>query len=85
MGEFLLTAAEIIAQPAYTDRRNMIKDVCFKAGKQVVEQGKIDNELMLAVQDLTTSIETFQMQADAFWESLDGIKPYLTSIPKLAN
>ncbi|RLD64040.1 MAG: hypothetical protein DRI95_10995, partial [Bacteroidetes bacterium] len=41
MGEFFLTAAEIIVQPVYAERRNMIKDVCIKAGKQIVEQGKI--------------------------------------------
>ncbi len=83
MGEFYLTAAEIIVQPVYEKRRNTVKDVCFKAGKQIVEEGKIDKDLMLAVQDSTVSKETFQAQADMFWESLDGKKPFLTNIPKL--
>ncbi|OQY05315.1 MAG: hypothetical protein B6I20_01465 [Bacteroidetes bacterium 4572_117] len=83
MGEFFLTAAEIIVQPVYEGRRNMIKDVCIKTGKQIVEQGKIDQDLMLAVQDSTVSKETFQMQADMFWESLDGKKSFLSSIPKI--
>jgi len=82
MGEFLLTAAEIIVQPVYAERRNRIKDVCIKAGKQIVEQGKIDQDLMLAVQDSTVSKETFQMQADNFWESMDGKKRYISVVPK---
>jgi multimeric flavodoxin WrbA/putative sterol carrier protein len=83
MGEFFLTAAEIIVQPVFADRRNMIKDVCIKAGKQIVTEGEIDKDLMLAVQDPTVSKETFQMQANNFWESLDGIKPYMTNVPKI--
>ncbi len=85
MGEFFLTAAEIIAQPVYANRRELVKDVCVKAGKQIVEEGKIDKNLMLTVQDTTVTKETFQMQADNFWESLDGIKPYLKGIPKLED
>ncbi len=60
----------------------MIKDVCIKAGKQIVEQGKIDQDLMLAVQDSTVPKETFQMQADNFWESMDGKKRYMSTVPK---
>ena len=82
-GEFYLTAAEIIVQPVYAERKKMIAEVCYKAGKQIVEEGKINKEYMQAVQDPTVAKETFQMQADAFWESLDGIKPYLSNVPKL--
>ncbi len=85
MGEFYLTAAEIIVQPVYAERKNMIADVCKKAGKQIIEEGKINKEYMLAVQDSTVSKETFQTQADLFWESLDGIKPYMTNVPKIKN
>ncbi len=85
MGEFFLTAAEIIVQPVYADRKKLIKDVCFKAGKQLVEEGKIDKDLMLAVQDPTISKETFQMQADTFWETLDGKERYLKKIPRLTH
>ncbi len=83
MGEFFLTAAEIISQPVYADRKDLVADVCSKAGKQVVEEGRIDQELMLAVQDPAISKETFQMQADLFWESLDGKERYLKKAPKL--
>ncbi len=37
----------------------------------------------MTVQDPTVTKETFQMQADAFWESLDGVKPYLSNVPKI--
>ena len=82
-GEFYLTAAEIIVQPVYAERKRIIAEVCYKAGKQIVEEGKINKEYMQSVQDPTVTKETFQMQADAFWESLDGIKPYLSNVPKL--
>jgi multimeric flavodoxin WrbA/putative sterol carrier protein len=85
MGEFFLTAAEIIAHPVYADRKKLIKDICFKAGKQVVEEGKIDKDLMFALQDPTISKETFQMQSDNFWETLDGKERYLKKIPKLTH
>ncbi len=84
MGEFLLTAAEIIVQPVYADRKEIIANTCNKAGKQIIEEGKISKDLMLAVQDPTVSKETFQQQADAFWESLDGIKPYMSNVPKIS-
>jgi len=83
MGEFFLTAAEIIVQPVYEERRDKIKDVCIEAGKQIVEQGKIDDDLMLLVQDSAVTKETFQAQADMFWESLDGKKSFLSSVPKI--
>jgi hypothetical protein len=83
MGEFYLTAAEIIVQPVYAERKKNIANVCFNAGKQVITEGKINTEFMHAVQDTTVSKETFQTQADLFWESLDGKKPYLSNVPKL--
>ncbi len=83
MGEFYLTAAEMIVQPVYADRKNIIADVCKKAGQQVVEEGKINKEYMEAVQDPFVSKETFQDQADAFWESLDGVKHYLSNVPRI--
>ncbi len=83
MGEFYLTAAEIIVQQVYAERKKMIAEVCYKAGKQAVEEGKVNKEYMLTVQDSTVTKETFQTQANAFWESLDGIKPYLSNVPKI--
>ncbi len=83
MGEFLLTAAEILAQPVYAQRKNLVMDACCKAGKQVVSMGHIDQELMLEVQDPTISKESFQMQADLFWASMDGKERYLKKAPKL--
>jgi len=83
MGEFFLTAAEMIAHPVYADRKSMIQDVCFRAGEQIVAEGRIDRDLMLAVQDPTVSKETFQMQADNFWEALEGKVSYLSAIDKL--
>ncbi len=84
-GEFYLTAAEIIVQSVYAERKRTIAEVCYKAGKQIVEEGKIDREYMQTVQDTTVTKETFQTQADAFWESLDGIKPYLSNVPKITE
>ena len=83
LGEFYLTAAEIIVQPVYAERKKNIADVCRKAGQQIIEEGKINNEYMLAVQETTVSKETFQTQADMFWESLDGKKSYLKNVPKI--
>ncbi len=83
MGEFFLTAAEVIVHPVYADRKKAIRNVCLEAGKQIVTQGKIDKELMLTLQDTGVSKEVFQAQADNFWQSLDGKKSYLSSIAKL--
>ncbi len=83
MGEFYLTAAEIIVQPVYAERKRKIAEVCNKAGKQIVEEGKIAKEYMQSVQDTTVTNELFRTQADAFWESLDGIKPFLSNSPKI--
>ncbi len=52
------------------------------SGKQIVAEGRIDRDLMLAVQDPTVSKETFQMQADNFWEALEGKASYLSAIDK---
>lgn len=50
---------------------------------QIIEQEKIDKDLMLTVQNMGISTETFQQQADMFSESLDGVKPYMSNSPKL--
>ena len=52
-------------------------------GKQIVNEGKIDVDLMSALTDTGISKETFQSQADNFWKSLDGKKSYLKEVPKL--
>ncbi len=83
MGEFFLPAAEMIVQPVYENRKTNIAKVCFDSGKQVVSEGKIDKNLMLAVQDPGVSKETFQSQADTFWESMEGTKSFLATVPKI--
>ncbi len=49
----------------------------------MVTEGKIDKSHMEAVQDPTVSRDSFQTQANAFWESLDGKKSYLVEVPKI--
>ena len=83
MGEFYMPAAELIVQPIYQKRKELIKNLCVKAGKQIVAKGFIDKEIMHKIQDPLISKETFQNQADAFWEYLDGKRSYLASVPKI--
>ncbi len=83
MGEFYLPAAEPIAQPVYSQRREKIENMCVNAGSQAVKEGKINKEFMEAVSDIEISQKKFQEQADTFWESLDGKSSYLKSSPKL--
>jgi multimeric flavodoxin WrbA/putative sterol carrier protein len=83
MGEFFLPAAEVIVQSVYKKKREKIAEICETAGKQIVNEGKIDVELMTALTDTGISKETFQSQADNFWKSLDGKKSYLKEVPKL--
>ena len=83
MGEFYMPASEMIVQPVYEARRELIKDLCIKAGKQVVAEGFIDKETMNKIQDPLVSREIFQQQADAFWENLDGKKSYMANVPKI--
>ena len=83
MGEFYMPAAEMIVQPIYEARRELIKNLCINAGKQIVADGFIDKEIMNKIQDPLVSKETFQQQADAFWDSLDGKKSYMANVPKI--
>jgi len=83
MGEFYLTAAETIVQPIYGDRKNIIQDVCKKAGEQIVKEGKIDTELMQKVTDPGFSLKQFQEESNYFWEALDGKAAYLKEVPKI--
>ncbi len=83
MGEFFLTAAEVLAQPVYKDRRDRVEKACFDAGVQVVNEGKIDYKHMSTVSNPTVSNKTFQTLADTFWASLDGKKSYMKEMVKL--
>ncbi len=85
MGEFFMTAAEIIVQSVYSQRNHSIKIACQKAGEQIVKEGKISKEYMQLVSFPGVSKERFQSQADSFWETLDGKKRYLTEVPKIQN
>ena len=83
MGEFYLTASEIIVQPVYSARRELIAKACHDAGKQIVEEGFISQELMTIPSTLNVSKDVFKSQADMFWSTMDGKKAYLSSVPKI--
>lgn len=83
MAEFYMPAAEIIVQPVYEVRRNKIKTSCFEAGRQVVNEGKIDPEFMQAVSDPGLSRKKFQEQANMFWKSMDGKIAFYKNAPML--
>jgi len=83
MGEFFLTAAEMLPQSVYKSRRDKVEKACFNAGVQVVNNGKIDYKYMSAVSNPTVSHKTFQNQADSFWTTLDGKKSYMREMVKL--
>ena len=83
IGEFFLTAAEMLAQGVYKNRKELVEKACFEAGVQVVNEGKIDYKYMSAVSNPKIDNKTFQSQADSFWASLDGKKSYLREVPKL--
>ena len=83
MGEFLLPAAETIAQLAHEKRKILIQENCKKAGIQIVTEGKIDVELMEQLTNHGISAERFQEEANYFWESLDGKASYLKEVPKI--
>ncbi len=85
MGEFFMSAAEIVVQTVYSQRNHDIKIACQKAGEQVVKEGKIDKEFMQLVSFPGVSRGKFQRQADGFWETLDGKARYLTEVPKIDN
>ncbi len=83
MGEFFLPAAEFIVQSVYKKRRDKIAEACATAGKQIVNDGKINIDLMLTVADSGLSKATFKDQTNNFWKSLEGRKSYLKEVPKL--
>lgn len=82
-GEFYLPAAEMLSQPVYRQRRNMVEETCFNAGRQIVEQGGIDAALMKKIQDPGASQEQFSTYANTFWETLDGKQAYFKGAPQL--
>ncbi len=82
MGEFFLPAAEIIVHPIYKKLRDNIAKICQTAGKQIVNEGKIDVDLMTELASTNISKTTFQSQGDNFWKSMDGKKSYLKEVPK---
>jgi len=83
MGEFFLPAAEMLPQPVYKSRKDLVEKACFEAGVQVVKESKIDYTYMSDVSNPRVSSKTFQHQADSFWERLDGKKSYLREVVKL--
>ena len=83
MGEFFLTAAEVMSQPIYKNRRDLVEQSCFDAGVQVINEGKIDYKYMANVSNPRVDNRTFQNQADTFWATLDGKKSYMREILKL--
>jgi len=85
MGEFFMSAAEIIVQSVFSQRNHNIKIACQKAGEQVVREGRINKEFMQLVSFPGVSRKKFQRQADGFWETLDGKARYLTEVPKIES
>ena len=83
MGEFYLPAAETIVQPIYSDRKNQIADLCRKSGEQIIKEGKIDPSYMKQITEHNFTSESFQEEANYFWESLDGKASYLKEVHKL--
>ena len=83
MGEFFLTASEMLPQPVYKDRRDTVEKACFNAGVQVVNEGKIDYKFMSAVSNPRVTHKSFQNLADSFWSRLDGKKAYFREMIKL--
>ena len=83
MGEFFLTAAEMLSQPIYKSRRNLVEQSCFNAGVQVVKEGKIDYQYMANVSNPKVDNKTFQNQANSFWAILDNKKSYLKEMINL--
>ncbi len=83
MGEFYLTASEMLPQPVYKSRKDLVAQSCFEAGIQVVNEGKIDYKYMANVSNPRVDNKTFQNQADNFWATLDGKKSYLKEMLKL--
>jgi len=83
MGEFFLTASEMLPQPVYKNRKELVEESCFKAGVQVINQGFIDYQYMANVSNPKVDNRTFQNQADNFWANLDGKRSYLKKIIKL--
>jgi len=83
MGEFYITAAELLAQPVYRDRKDKLLETCYKAGIQIVKEGYVNLEDMTSVSDPGVSLTTFQSQSDMFWESMEGKEAFLKAAPKL--
>ncbi|MDX2469327.1 MAG: NAD(P)H-dependent oxidoreductase [SAR324 cluster bacterium] len=85
LGEFYLSAAELLAQPAYATRKRKVEKACYEAGKEAVSQGKISQHWMADVSNVGVSRETFSSQANLFWEQLDGKKAYYKGQPALTE
>lgn len=82
-GEFYLPAAEMISQPVFRKRRNMIEETCFEAGRQIAEQGGIDVALMKKIQDPGVTQEQFSTYANTVWESMDGKQAFYSGTDQL--
>lgn len=83
MGEFFLTAAEMLVQPVYKNRKELVSQSCFNAGVQVVNEGRVDYQYMANISNPRVDNRTFQNLADKFWATLDGKKSYLKEVAKL--
>lgn len=82
MGEFFMSAAEIVVQSVYSQRKYNIELACQQAGEQVVKEGRISKEFMQQVSFPGVSRKKFQKQADGFWATLDGKARYMSEVPK---
>lgn len=84
-GEILLPAAEVIAYPAFEDRKNKIANLCYSVGKQIVLNGCPSSENMRQISNTYLSKKEYQWLSNIFWENLDGKNAYLTTIEKIKN
>jgi len=72
MGEMLLPAAELISHPMLSQKKSEIAELCYKMGRDAVENGEIDKADMGLLAQPFISREDFINGANAFWKSLEG-------------
>lgn len=83
LGELFLPAAELISQPYYRGRREIVEELCFQAGLESVKLGVVDQEVMDKLADPMIDDESFMNQANNFWSSIHGKGAYLKEVARL--
>lgn len=83
MGEFLLPCGEVLSQPVYKKVKNRIEELCYSAGKMIINEGFINKEIMDDIKGRTIRKEVFKEQSDFFWDSLVNKRAYLKVAPRI--